>query len=463
MLALVVAKPAMAGEARVVVNAGGKVALEYEAAVGETNTVTITQGTGSFTVSDTTAPVTGGVGCTVAAGTATCADPSALGLIQAILVDLRDLDDLADVTASIPSEILGRAGIDDLTVAGDRNDVVRGGPDADTINVRGPGVDTADCDSADAVISDPGDVVPADCTNNDVAPLTTITGGPTGPTNNTTPTFTFMSPDADVTRFECLVDGIDEGVAGCSPGVPQPELADGPYVFRVRALDAAPGAGPWTIQAFSVDTMFPQVNVSGTHPSFTLSATEAVAFECAIDQGEFAPCSSPYTPPALPNGPYLLLVRGTDAAGNSSTTEYPFMVAPTAAAAGGGGPAPPAVKPSKIIIESLVLISGRAVKMSRKGEVSISLQCAGTSTCKGRMTLTTAEPVKRRSKKLERLGSTTFSIAANKKKNVKVRFSKSKRRLAKRLKRFKAKVVITEVDKRGNKRISSRVFIMRAR
>ena len=35
---------------------------------------------------------------------------------------------------------------------------------------------------------------------------------------------------------------------------------------------------------------------------------------------------------------------------------------------------------------------------------------------------------------------------------MKVRFSKSKRRLAKRLKRFKAKVVITEVDKRGNQR-----------
>ena len=465
MLALVVAKPAMAGEVRVVVNAGGKVTLQYEAAVGETNTVTITQGTGSFTVSDTTATVTTpavGGGCTVAAGTATCADPSTLGPIQAIQVDLRDLDDLADVTASIPSEILGRAGVDDITAAGDRNDVVNGGPDADTINVRGPGVDTAVCDPADAVISDPGDVVAAGCPNN-VAPVTTITGGPAGPTNNTTPTFSFMSPDADVTRFECIVDGFDEGVAGCSPGVPQPELPEGPYVFRVRALDDAPGAGPWTIQAFSVDTSFPQVNVSGTHPSFVLSSNETVSFECAIEQGAFAPCGSPYSPPALPNGPYLLLVRGTDLAGNSSTTEYPFMVAPAAAAAGGGGAAPPAVKPSKIIIESLVLISGRAVRMSRRGQVSISLQCAGTSTCKGRMTLTTAEPVKRRSKKLERLGSTRFSIAANKKKNVKVRFSKSKRRLAKRLKRFKAKVVITEVDKRGNKRISSRVFIMRAR
>ena len=38
-----------------------------------------------------------------------------------------------------------------------------------------------------------------------------------------------------------------------------------------------------------------------------------------------------------------------------------------------------------------------------------------------------------------------------------------RRLLAKRLKRFKAKVVIREVDQRGNARISSRVFILRAR
>jgi hypothetical protein len=101
--------------------------------------------------------------------------------------------------------------------------------------------------------------------------------------------------------------------------------------------------------------------------------------------------------------------------------------------------------------------------MTRKRTVSIRLQCAGTNTCKGRMSISTAEPVKRRSRKLERLGSARFSIAANKAKNVKVRFSKKKARLAKKLKRFKAKVVITEIDKRGNPRVSSRVFILRAR
>ena len=110
-----------------------------------------------------------------------------------------------------------------------------------------------------------------------------------------------------------------------------------------------------------------------------------------------------------------------------------------------------------------MLISGKSVKMSKRGTVTISLQCAGKRRCKGRMSITTAEPVSRKRRKLVTLGSKKFTIAPGKKRNVKVRLSKSKRKLARKLKRFKAKVVIREVDQRGNPRISSRVFILRAR
>ena len=189
----------------------------------------------------------------------------------------------------------------------------------------------------------------------------------------------------------------------------------------------------------------------------------AVTFACWVGTADPQPCSDIFTTSPLPDGDYVVSVKGTDAAGNSTTTEVPFKINSVPNGGGTGPPTPPSVKPQRIIIESLVLISGRTVKMSRRGVVSIGLQCAGTKRCKGRMAITTAEPVKRRSRKLARLGSAKFSIAANKRKNVKVRFSKSKRKLAKRLKRFKAKVVITEVDQRGNQRISSRVFMLRAR
>jgi hypothetical protein len=103
------------------------------------------------------------------------------------------------------------------------------------------------------------------------------------------------------------------------------------------------------------------------------------------------------------------------------------------------------------------------VKMSRKGKVQISLTCAGAQKCSGRLSITTAEPVSKRSRKLVTLGSKRFTIAANKKRKITLKFSKSNVRLAKRLKRFKAKALVREIDARGNPRISSRIFILRAR
>ena len=101
--------------------------------------------------------------------------------------------------------------------------------------------------------------------------------------------------------------------------------------------------------------------------------------------------------------------------------------------------------------------------MSRKGRVSISLTCAGASKCTGRLSITTAKPVSKRDRRLVTLGAKKFTIAANKKRRINVRFSKSKIRLAKRLKRFKAKAVIRETDLKGNPRISTRIFVVRAR
>ena len=65
--------------------------------------------------------------------------------------------------------------------------------------------------------------------------------------------------------------------------------------------------------------------------------------------------------------------------------------------------------------------------MSRKGQVVDPPSLRRDQQCKGRMSITTAEPVKRKSRKLVTLGSKKFTIAANKKQNVNVRFSKSKR------------------------------------
>ena len=79
------------------------------------------------------------------------------------------------------------------------------------------------------------------------APDTSITDGPGdgSSTTDTTPTFTFDSPDAGAT-FECSVDQGTAAFAACTgPGkthTPASALALGAYTFRVRAVDAATSA-----------------------------------------------------------------------------------------------------------------------------------------------------------------------------------------------------------------------------
>ena len=129
---------------------------------------------------------------------------------------------------------------DDELSGGDGIDIVSGGGDADTINTRGLGPDTALCDATDAVISDHDDAVSAACTNNNVAPVADITGGPNGATNQTSPTFSFT------------VTNPSETVTGSKPAramtkcfrrqlaVQETTEFGRPIVFRLRALDYAP-------------------------------------------------------------------------------------------------------------------------------------------------------------------------------------------------------------------------------
>ena len=451
--------------------------LRYGGLPGETNDLTITQTADSFTVTDSVALTPTAVGCTpVDTNSATCTG------VTSVRVNVGNMDDRVALDITAPSTIFGRAGADTIS-GGAGPDTIEGDlagtdpPSADVINVRGPGHDVVRCDSQDTVQADPGpdpetDVVGAGCTV-DLAPIATIDTGPDPYSSDTSPSFTFKANEGEVVdHFECELVPVDDGPSNCGSPHDEVDLPDGQYTLRVRAFDSPTlGPGPWVTRDFTVDTTSPQVDVTGpvtsatATPTFDFSADEQIAdYECAIDQGAFAACTTPYTTPALGNGSYVLFVRGTDLAGNVTTTEFPFSVQTGGGGGGGGGGTPsPPVTPRRIIIESLVLISGRPVKMSRRGVVTIGLQCAGTKKCSGRMTITTAEPVGRKGKKLERLGTTRFAIGANKSRKIKVRFSKKKAKLARRLKRFKAKVVIREVDQRGNARISSRVFVLRAR
>ena len=155
-------------------------------------------------------------------------------------------------------------------------------------------------------------------------PETTITDGPSGSTNDSTPTFTFGSNEGGAS-FQCRFDAAP--FAACtSPHTPAGPLGDGPHTFDVRARDVAGNldASPAT-RAFTLDTQPPETSISSgptgpttdSTPMFEFSSDEqGSTFECSLDEGAFAACSSPFTTPTLSPGAHSFVVRAIDPSGN---------------------------------------------------------------------------------------------------------------------------------------------------
>ena len=146
--------------------------------------------------------------------------------------------------------------------------------------------------------------------------------------------------------FVCSIDTGTPSFGACSgPGnsdTPLSALADGSYVFRVKATDAANNS-MIAAQTFQVDTTPPAVaidsgptgTITETKPAFTFSGTDAhgpVTFLCSIDTGSpsFGACSGPgnSNTPASPlsGGAHTFRVQGTDAATNTATATRSFTV-----------------------------------------------------------------------------------------------------------------------------------------
>jgi hypothetical protein len=146
---------------------------------------------------------------------------------------------------------------------------------------------------------------------------------------NPTPTLKFRASESGST-FKCSFGGA--GYAPCaSPSTPAKPLKDGLQKFGVRALDAAGNLGPVVTRSFTVDTVAPKARISSgppngatTHnhePSFKFTASETNAkFQCQLDGGGFAPCTSPYAPGPLADGQHSFEVMATDRAGNVGPT-----------------------------------------------------------------------------------------------------------------------------------------------
>lgn len=149
-----------------------------------------------------------------------------------------------------------------------------------------------------------------------LAPLPALTG--------TSVTASFTVGD-DVVATAC---GIGQVAAKpCAPGTVLSALP-GPAALVARAFDAMGNGSGLASRQFVADGSAPSTVIAPPPATVPFDAPPAITFavhddhpgataSCRIDEGAWAPCSSPVQTPSLPAGPHLLEVRSTDAVGNA--------------------------------------------------------------------------------------------------------------------------------------------------
>jgi hypothetical protein len=152
-------------------------------------------------------------------------------------------------------------------------------------------------------------------------PETTLTAAPTGTQATATATVSFSASEA--ATFECALD--TAAFAACASPATFSGLADGSHTVQIRAIDTAgnvddtPATATWKVDTTAPDTTIsagPTGSTTSTSASFSFTATEAGTFECALDGGAFAACTTPKAYSGVAVGSHTFQVRGRDAVGN---------------------------------------------------------------------------------------------------------------------------------------------------
>ncbi len=170
-----------------------------------------------------------------------------------------------------------------------------------------------------------------------LAPDTTITANPPDPSMANV-SFSFTGNDGSgtgVTSFECKLDA--GAFAACTSPQPYNGLTDGSHTFQVKAIDGAgiadatPAAYTWTVDGTAPDTTItaqPNDPSNSASASFSFNGTDGgsgvASFECKLDTGLFAACTSPQSYNSLTDGSHTFEVRAVDGAGNSDASPASF-------------------------------------------------------------------------------------------------------------------------------------------
>ncbi|MBJ7347136.1 MAG: hypothetical protein JHC87_01045, partial [Thermoleophilaceae bacterium] len=243
-----------------------------------------------------------------------------------------------------------------------------------TLGVIADGTHTLECRATDSVGNTDPTPASRTFTVDTTAPDTAIPTGPSGTTNDNTPTFTITGTEVGST-FECRLDG-SAWVTVTSP-LTTAALPDGAHTLECRATDPAgntdqtPASRTFTVDTTPPDTAIPTGPTDPTTdntPTITITGTEpGSTFECRIDGGAWVVVTSPYTTGVLPDGAHTIECRATDPAGNTDPT--PAVVKFTVAT---GGP---------IVTEQVTpgVIVGLKANKCVRGKVSVKPTFSGPS------------------------------------------------------------------------------------
>ncbi|MGA8046498.1 MAG: right-handed parallel beta-helix repeat-containing protein [Dermatophilaceae bacterium] len=186
-------------------------------------------------------------------------------------------------------------------------------------------------DNVDATPAEWDFVIEAD----GIAPTVSVTAAPPAQTAEQVSTLRFTSNDPFAT-FECALDPVGEAVyEPCSsPHEVSVDVA-GPHTVLVRAVDLAGNAGEpaevsWTLMAAPevvITTTFAAASGPDVQIAFTtVPEFPGPTFECSLDGGPFASCTSPVSHTGLGGGQHTVQVRGTFGAFVGQPAEITWVV-----------------------------------------------------------------------------------------------------------------------------------------
>ena len=129
------------------------------------------------------------------------------------------------------------------------------------------------------------------------APDTTLTEKPADP-SSTSASFSFTGSATSV-AFECQLD--DAPAVPCASPWTVNDLSNGSHTVKVAALnsqgfaDLSPASHTWTVNVTTLATTLttkPEATTTNRSASFGFTASGASSFECALDNGKYAACTS---------------------------------------------------------------------------------------------------------------------------------------------------------------------------